>query len=117
VEVGDGPDRVADVLGEVMGLILTDPRALDDATPLRLYESLSRSSAEWLCRRLRAAGAAVELRVPRKRRPGLRRARPARSSSEPRQVPPVDRPSRAALVCGGVTAAGLALLVVALLMG
>lgn len=73
VDAGEFPGHVAALLRSLMSLTLLDPAALFDATPLVLYQSLSAPEAEWIRRQLEAAGASVELRVPREPAKGLRR--------------------------------------------
>lgn len=72
VDVGTAPPLVAHVLRSVMNLTLTDPQALEEALPLVLLQSAPRALAEGLGRKLRLAGASVELRVPRPRSKGFR---------------------------------------------
>lgn len=74
VDVGPSPQTVADVLKDEMSLSLADHNALADALPLTLFKNLERQDAEALRRQLELAGADVELRVPRERSKGLRRA-------------------------------------------
>jgi hypothetical protein len=69
---GFEPSGVAAALRETMGLHISDMEALEDALPLVLFRRLDRRRAEVLCRRLRLAGAFVELRTPREQAPGLR---------------------------------------------
>lgn len=77
VDAGIAPSAVAKVLEDAMYITITDPTALQEATPIVLFRQLDRSKAEALLLRLQLAGADVDLETPRPRVQGFRLHRAA----------------------------------------
>lgn len=77
VDAGIAPTAVAKVLEDAMHITITDPRALQDATPFVLFRQLDRTKADALLLRLQLAGADVDLEPPRPRAKGFRLHRAA----------------------------------------
>lgn len=65
IRVGDDPGTIAEILGEVMSVTITDLQALMDSVPIVLFKEMGHDDAQDLCFRLQQAGATVTLKEPR----------------------------------------------------
>lgn len=65
IRVGDDPGTIAEILGEVMSVTITDLEALINSVPIVLFREMKNADAQELCFRLQQAGATVTLKEPR----------------------------------------------------
>jgi len=71
LDLGSDPAAVCETMGELLGLHVSDPDALEAALPLRVFASVPIEMAREYQKSLVEAGASLEARLPRSHSQGL----------------------------------------------